>query len=121
MAITSRCLTITQGNIDNNHMYLTEVMDMFPDDVLGGHDKSQAAPRTVRVLFSGEAVDTDVVREKNIFRRRGWVRRFFDANRIAAGDRVCLEQLEPYLYRVSRAEVPAEQSAAPDPGGILSI
>src|SRR5436305_1055014 len=114
MAITSRPLTITQGNIDNSHMYLTAVMDMFPEDVLGGHDESQAAPRTVRVLWGGGAVDTDIVREKHIFRRRGWVRQFFDASRIQAGDRVSLEQLEPYLYRASRVEVRAESSAAPD-------
>jgi hypothetical protein len=88
-------------------MYLTEVMDLFPEDVVGGPDESQAAARTVRVLWGDEAVDTDIVREKHIFRRRGWVRRFFEAGRIAAGDRVSLEQLGPYLYRVSRVMVEA--------------
>jgi hypothetical protein len=87
-----RYLTVTQGNLDNSHLYLTEALDLFPPDVLGGPDKTQAAPRTVRVLWGTEAVDTDIVRDKNIFRRRRWVRRFFDANRIGAGDRVVLEQ-----------------------------
>jgi DNA polymerase III subunit epsilon len=114
VTIATRSLTITQGNIYNSHMYLTEVMDIFPLDVLGGHDESQAAPRTVRVLWGEEAVETDIVREKHIFRRRGWVRRFFDANRIVEGDRVLLEQLDPYLYRVSRAEVQGEPGAAAD-------
>jgi hypothetical protein len=104
MAVVSRYLTITQGNLDHRHMYLTECMDLFPDDVFGGPDESQAAPRTVRVQYGSEAVDTDIVRDKHIFRRRGWVREFFSAARIAAGDRVLLEQLEPYSYRVSRAE-----------------
>jgi hypothetical protein len=104
MPIVSRYLAITQGNVDNNHMYLTDCMDMFPDDVFGGPDESQEAPRTVRVQCGDEVVDTDIVRDKNIFRRRGWVRQFFSDARISAGDRVLLEQLEPYLYRVSRAE-----------------
>lgn len=104
MAIVSRYLAITQGNLDNQHMYLTECMDMFPDDVMGGPDESQAAPRKVRVHYGSSAVDTDIVQAKHIFRRRGWVGDFFSASRVAAGDRVLLEQLEPYSYRVSRVE-----------------
>jgi hypothetical protein len=77
MMVVSRYLTITQGNIDNSHMYLTQCMDMFPDDVLGGTDESQEAPRTVRVQWGDDVVETDIVRDKHIFRRRGWVRRFF--------------------------------------------
>src|SRR5438128_205334 len=103
MAIVSRVLTVTQGNLDNNHLYLTEVLDMFPEDVFGGPDASQAASRTVRVQWGDEVVETDIDRTKNIFRKRGWVVRFFDENRVQAGDRVLLEQMEPYLYRVSKA------------------
>lgn len=104
MPIVRRYLTITQGNIDNSHIYLSEVMDMFPDDALGGPDESQSAPRTVRIAWGSEVVDTDVVRDKQIFRRRGWVKQFFSANQICAGDRILLEQIDPYSYCVSRAE-----------------
>ena len=103
MAVVSRYLTVTQGNIDNSHLYLTELLDVFPEDALGGSDESQAASRTVRVRWGAEVVETDIDRTKNIFRKRGWVARFFDEGRIQAGDRVLLEQLEPYLYRVSKA------------------
>jgi len=103
MAIVSRYLTITQGNLDNRHMYLTECMDLFPADAIGGPDGEQAAPRTVRVEYGSEAVDTDIVRDKHIFRRRGWVRGFFAATGLTAGDQVLLEQIEPYRYRVSKA------------------
>ncbi len=104
MAITSRHLTITQGNLDNSHMYLTECIDIFPEDVLGGADESQAAPRTVRVNWGTDVVDTDIVRDKHIFRRRGWVRQFFSEARVTAGDQILLEQLEPYSYRVSKSQ-----------------
>ena len=96
-----RFLTLTQANLDHGHIYLTECMDMFPEDALGGPNKSQAAQRTIRILYGTEVVDTDIDREKRIFRQRAWVREFFSENRMVAGDRVWLEQLEPYLYRVS--------------------
>jgi hypothetical protein len=104
MSVASRYLTVTQGNLNNSHLYLTEVLDLFPEDVFGGPDEARAAPRTVRVEWGAEAVDTDIVRDKNIFRRRGWVARFCSANRLLAGDKVLLEQLEPYVYRISRAD-----------------
>jgi len=103
MAVVSRYLTVTQGNLDNSHLYLTELLDIFPEDVFGGSDESQAASRTVRVQWGAEVIETDIDRTKNIFRKRGWVARFFDEGRIQAGDRVLLEQLEPYVYRVSKA------------------
>lgn len=98
-----RYLTVTQGNLDNHHLYLTKVMALFPPDVLGGPGKATAG-RTVRIEWNGGEVDTDIVRAKNIFRRRAWVGRFFAANDIAVGDKVLLEQIEPYRYRLSKAE-----------------
>jgi hypothetical protein len=62
----------------------------------------------VRILWDGEAVETDIDQTKNIFRKRGWVARFFDAHRVRAGDRLVLEQLAPYLYRLARAGGPEE-------------
>lgn len=52
-------------------------------------------------MWGNEVFETDIVRPKNIFRCRKW-RRFYDANRIQVGDQLLLEQLNPYLYRVSR-------------------
>ncbi len=103
MTLVSRYLTVTQGNLDNNHLYLTEVLDIFPEDVFGGPDVTHEASRIVRVQWGDEVVDTDIDRTKNIFRKRGWVGEFFGANRVQAGDRILLEQVEPYLYRVSKA------------------
>jgi hypothetical protein len=109
--IASRQLIITQGNINNSHMYLTGAMDLFPDEVKGGSNKTHAAAKMVRVQWGDEIVVTDIAREKHMFRRRGWVRRFFDANRIVAGDRVLLERREPYVYRVSKAMERPEMDA----------
>jgi hypothetical protein len=103
MALTSRLLTVTQGNLRNRHLYLREAFDIFPENVFGGADASQSAPQTIRVQWGSEMVETDIDRAKKIFRKRGWVGQFFDEARIQAGDRVLLEQLEPYTYRLSKA------------------
>ncbi len=102
MSLATRTLTVTQGNLNNHHLYLTEVLDLFPEDVIGGPNREQAAPRTVRVLWGESTVETDIVRVKQIFRRRKWVRLFFASAGVREGDRILLEQLEPYKYRVSR-------------------
>jgi hypothetical protein len=102
--MATRYLTVTQGNIDNNHLYLRDTLDLFPADVLGGSCAAEAG-RSVQVHWGSQCVETDVVRQRKIFRRRGWIRQFFVANCIAAGDRILLEQFGPYLYRLSR--VPA--------------
>ena len=110
MAVVSRYLTITQGNLEHRQMTLTECMDIFPDDVLSLSDGSHVADRTVRVLYGKEWVDTDILRDTSSFYKRGWVRDFFAKSGIVAGDRVLLEQLNLYSYRVSLA---SEQDVEP--------
>ncbi len=100
-AHAARILTVTRGNIANKHLYLREAMDLFPADALGGPDKARAG-RPVRVFFGDELADTDVVKDKKIFRQRRWVARFFAAHEIRAGDQVLLERLETYVFRLSR-------------------
>jgi hypothetical protein len=101
MAGTRRYLTINQANLDHGHIYLAECMDLFPSDAVGGANKKSLAARTVQVDYGSGHVNTDVVGNKKILRRRGWVRSFFRENNLHAGDRVVLERLGPYSYRLS--------------------
>ena len=99
MATGSRYLTVTAANLKYGSLGLSGASDLFPKDVLGGSSKE--AECKVRIMWGDEVLETDIVRPKNIFRCRKWCR-FFDANRIQAGDRILLEQLNPYLYRISK-------------------
>jgi ribonuclease HI len=108
MGITTRYLTVTRGNLANKHLYLSHVLDLFPPETVGGSDASRLAQRCLRIHWGSETVETDIDGTKKIFRKRGWVRRFFQANGFRPGDRVLLEQLEPYVYRVSRLAADAE-------------
>jgi DNA polymerase-3 subunit epsilon len=74
---------------------------MFPADVIGGSSKDTAAQREVAVDWGGSvAVQTDLDETKKFFRKRGWVRDFFQRNGITAGDIVMVEETARYNYRV---------------------
>ncbi|AZN97259.1 hypothetical protein EJ066_08130 [Mesorhizobium sp. M9A.F.Ca.ET.002.03.1.2] len=93
---------ITDANIQHNHFYMRGFIHRFPSDLIGGPNRSLAAPKSAFVDWGGALpVETDIDGEKEFFRARGWVRQFFTANGAAAGDIVRVEETAPYRYRVS--------------------
>jgi hypothetical protein len=93
---------ITQGNIDHNHIYLRSFFEKFPADAIGGSNRASAAPREIAVDWGGDAVVmTDLDGAKRFFRKRGWIREFFERNGARPGESVLVEQIGPYRYRVS--------------------
>ncbi|MCE6075326.1 hypothetical protein FS799_10720 [Agrobacterium vitis] len=92
---------ITGGNIANNHIYLRSFLDRFPADAIGGSNKATRAKRDLTIDWGGEPVQTDLDGEKKFFRARGWICAFYQLHRARAGDRVVVEEVAPYRYRVS--------------------
>lgn len=96
-----RIITLTQGNLNNSHLYLTDAWDLIPRDAVGGGNEEQEAPAKLEVHFGiGEPVWTDVAGDKKIFRKRSWVREFFEAHALAAGSRVVIEKTGPYRFHI---------------------
>ncbi|MES2916634.1 MAG: 3'-5' exonuclease [Pseudomonadota bacterium] len=92
---------ITQGNIDHDHIYLRGFFDRFPADVIGGSNRSSAARREIAVDWGGgTVVMTDLDGVKQLFRKRGWIREFFEQHAVRAGDEVAVEEVAPYHYRL---------------------
>ena len=92
---------ITQGNIDNDHIYLRTFFDKFPADAIGGSNRASAAQREISVDWGGgTVVMTDLDGAKRFFRKRGWIREFFARQGAQAGDMVMVEEIGPYRYRV---------------------
>ncbi|WP_428925426.1 hypothetical protein [Marinibacterium sp. SX1] len=92
---------ISPGNLRNNHFYLTEFMDRFPQDCIGGRNRHEAAPRQVTVDWGGPApVSTDIDGSKRMFRRRGWVGQLFAAFDASEGDVVVVTSVTPYQLHV---------------------
>lgn len=93
---------ITQGNIDNNHIYLRSFFEKFPADAIGGSNRASAATREISVDWGGgNVVMTDLDGTKRFFRKRAWIREFFERHGVRAGDMVTVEEVAPYNYRVA--------------------
>jgi hypothetical protein len=96
-----RVITLTQGNINNNHLYLTDVWDIIPKDAVGGGNESESAAKTVEVQFGGsEPIITDIAGDKKIFRKRSWVGSFFRVNNLKAGSQVVIEKTGDYSFKI---------------------
>lgn len=94
---TVRDVTITGGNLRNNHIYLP--LDFFPADVIGGSNKAETAPRTIMVTFRpGATVQTDIDRTKRILRARAQVGDFLARSGVREGDAVRITRISPYAY-----------------------
>jgi hypothetical protein len=97
----SRAITVTGGNLRNNHLYLP--LDFFPADAIGGRNRAEAALRTITVTFSpGQTVECDIDGTKRILRTRGPVGDFFARAGVRDGDVVRVVRTGPYAYRVDR-------------------
>jgi hypothetical protein len=96
-------IQLTQGNLKNNHIYLRRHLDFFPSDVIGAANAHEGEGVLLTLHFEGhpEVVQTDIPRDKKIFRCRGDVGRFFAWHRLAEGDSVVIERLSRYEYHLA--------------------
>jgi hypothetical protein len=98
--------TLTQGNIDNGHVSLAKHMSFFPPESVGSPSAESGEGKPLSLTFEGladVAVDTDIVSDKKIFRRRGIWARFFERHGLRAGDKIAIERTSAFKYHVSLA------------------
>lgn len=98
---TVRILTVTGGNIRNNHIYLP--LDFFPEEAIGGSNRSETAARPITVTFSpGDIFETDIDRTKHILRARSAVGDFFKRAGVSEGDSLRLARIGSHSYEISK-------------------
>lgn len=94
-------VSLTGGNIRNNHFYLRSCSVLIPEGGVGGSNSSdQGVPFTV-VFSPGQTIETDVDGAKMIFRARQPVREFFERSGAQEGDQVLIERGGERLIKVS--------------------
>lgn len=105
-----RLLVVTAGNLRQNHLYIREHLDFFPEDCFGSPRKSGTGlgkPIQIELAGLDEVVETDIPTDartgkpRGFFRDRAWVKRFFTHHHIEAGDEVALERLNKRHYRLT--------------------
>lgn len=99
---TTRRVVVTGGNIRNSHIYLP--LDFFPEDTMGGRNKTEAAARAISVTFRpGMTIETDIDRTKRILRTRGPVGDFLARAGVQDGDAVLITRTAAYAYTIMKA------------------
>lgn len=94
-------ITLTGGNLRNDHFYLTDVMDLFPSDAVGGPNEATQAQRSLEIQCGiGDPVHTDIAGDKKIFRKRAWVAEFFEVHEMREGDVIVVERTGPSRYHI---------------------
>lgn len=82
---------LTGGNIRNNHIYLTKVMSFFPNEFIGGSNKTMvSAQKLILDVGSDQTFQTDIVGDKKIFRNRQALKVFFQQYKLSEGDSVTI-------------------------------
>lgn len=106
----TRLLRVTRGNLRNAHLYVSEHLDFFPPDIVGpSKDPGSPNGRAIQIHLDGlnVVVETDIGsdpksgRARRMFRRRDWVRRFFEHHGVAEGEVIAIEHQGSRAYRLS--------------------
>lgn len=100
-----RLIAITNGNVENQHIYLSGHQDFFPKQSYGASNRSKGLGVNLNLRVDGlsTVIETDLAPRggnRYIFRKRGWVRKFFDKHDIKPGDVVAVERIGKFDYRI---------------------
>ncbi len=111
VADKKRLFRITAGNLRNNYIYINGHHDFFPKSCFGPSKRGSqgAAHAEIEIYLDGlgETVSTDISSDRetgkprNFFRRRAWVRQFFEHHHVKNGDMLAMERLSERSYRLS--------------------
>jgi len=103
-------ITVTEGNLRNSTLYVTEVMDRFPKWSIGGATRSHAAKPMILMLHDGPTIETDIVGPRKLIRSRRW-RGWFKRHGLQPGDRVVFTPVDEATYFVGLVRAAADRRA----------
>lgn len=107
-----RLICVNAANLRANHLYLTGHADFFPADCYGSPTASGTPGKMLRLDVDGLAapVMTDIPTEaktgkpRRFFRKRAWVREFFEKHGIKPGDTISIERITAHRFRIAPFE-----------------
>lgn len=94
---------INEANLKYHHIYLSQIMGFFPASAIGGSSRAAMAPELLELNIGfDEPILTDIDGSpgKKIFRKRAWVKQFFERHELKAGDKVVIEKLGEFRYHI---------------------
>lgn len=93
-------IELKQGNLDNNHIYLSSAIDLFPAESIGGPNGADLGAELEIHCGIAERILTDIAGDKKIFRKRAWVGEFFRSHSLVAGSRIIIERTGANRYHI---------------------
>jgi hypothetical protein len=107
-------VAINAANLEHGHFYLRSVIERFPSDVIGGANKQSGASSQMTITLPfGPDVQTDIAGDKNIFRKRGWVKRLYEYRNAVPGDQIAIVWLTSHHISIDVENIrqqPAESA-----------
>ena len=120
VSTSRRLISVTGGNLRNEHLYISGHHDFFPEECYGESSSRKGMGRKLTLMVEGlrETVETDIatnegsLRPRNFFRKRAWVRRFMKHHHLREGDLIVIERLDRFTYRMYPFEGKAKGEGA---------
>jgi len=131
LANETRQVAVSQGNLNNGHVYWKGIRDWIPEECFGAPSPAEGLGRCVRLDLEGitEPIFTDIGRnpdgsKRGHFRERSAIRKFFKLHSLRAGSVLLFERISDLHFRVLaipnspgqaivKQELPAERKQVP--------
>jgi len=99
----SRIIQLTPSAHKYGNLYLSRCgNDFFPEDSFGetSAKKGTGKPVTLKVYGLESTINTDIPKDKKIFRQRAWVKKFVRINKLKPGDFVTISRIDNRTYKM---------------------
>jgi hypothetical protein len=99
---TTIVMVLSRGEVRNSYIRVKWILSWFPRDTIltkDNHDTCKLL--TLDVQGFNQPIQTEIDGIKLIFRKRGWVRKFFKMHNLQVGDHTVIEKIDDYHYRIT--------------------
>ncbi len=104
-----RLVRVTEANLRNNHLYVSELRDILPADIFGPPKRQRSGMAGIEIILDGlnETIITDIPREaktgkpRGFLRDRGSIGRFYRHHHVTADSEVVFQRLGERKYRLA--------------------
>lgn len=117
---TERTVIVSAGNLKNRSFPLSDIIDLFPKDCIGKPSRKGGVGVEITLHVDGlpDPIPTDIPTRSNgairyLFRDRSWVRKFYDANALCAGDKVSIKKTGDRSFSISTKRTRKGEPDAP--------
>lgn len=99
-------VTVNEANLRNNHIYLSDILSIFPKESIGGKSLETQGIQ-LKIIYQVDGKEkffmTDIAGDKKIFRKRGkksGTGMLFDDLNVKAGDTLCFKKISDFHFEI---------------------